>query len=109
MRKASVLYKNEEAGILTQLDNGSFTFRYHDDWHTAVNKPPISLTLPKSNQIYSSSHLFPFFYNMLPEGTNKQKVCFKLRIDKNDHFGLLLQTAKNDTIGAIRILKIEGS
>jgi HipA-like protein len=32
MRKAKVLFKNEEAGILTQHDDGSFSFRYHDDW-----------------------------------------------------------------------------
>ena len=30
MRKAAILFKNEEAGILTQQDNGSFIFRYHD-------------------------------------------------------------------------------
>ena len=44
---------------------------------------------------------------MLPEGTNKQIVCFNLRIDENDSFGILLATAENDTIGAVRVLKNE--
>lgn len=105
MRRAVVLYKNEEAGLLTQLNDGSFVFRYHDDWFIAVDKPAISLTLPKTKQEYKLNHLFPFFYNMLPEGANKQAVCFSMRIDLNDDFGLLLTTAKYDTIGAIRIIK----
>lgn len=107
MRKAEVLYKNELAGILTQQDNGSFVFRYTDSWYSAKNKPAISLTMPKEKQEYTSEHLFPFFYNMLPEGSNKQNVCFQLRIDTNDHFGILLNTATYDTIGAVRIKKIE--
>jgi len=106
MRQASVLYKNEEAGLLTQLNDGSFVFRYHEDWFIAADKPAISLTLPKIKQEYKSDHLFPFFYNILPEGANKQAACFSMRIDLKDDFGLLLTTAKYDTIGAIRIIKI---
>jgi len=106
MRQAAVLYKNESAGLLTQLNNGSFVFRYHDNWFKEDSKPAISLTLPKNRQEYQSEHLFPFFYNMLPEGSNKQVVCFELRIDPKDYFGLLLATAKFDTIGAIQIKKI---
>ncbi len=107
MREAKVIYKNEEAGLLTQLDNGDFVFRYHDTWFNSADKPAISLTLPKNQQEYHAEHLFPFFYNMLPEGTNKQVVCHALRIDEKDHFGLLLNTATYDTIGAVRIIKTD--
>lgn len=107
MRKAKILFKGEEAGILTQHDDGSFTYRYHDQWLVDPGRPSISLTLPKTEQEYHSKHLFPFFYNMLPEGTNKQVVCRHMRIDKNDYFGLLLTTARYDTIGAVTVEKIE--
>lgn len=107
MRQAKVLYKKEEAGLLSQLDNGAFVFRYHDAWFNAEDKPAISLTLPKNQQEYTSEHLFPFFYNMLPEGSNKQVVCHAMRIDQKDDFGLLLTTAANDTIGAVQIIKID--
>lgn len=106
MRQAKVLYKNEEAGLLSQLDTGAFVFRYHDAWFNASDKPAISLTFPKNKQEYKAAYLFPFFYNMLPEGTNKQIACHALRIDKSDHFGLLLNLAAHDTIGAVRILKV---
>ncbi len=107
MRKARVLFKNEEAGVLIQYDDGSFSFRYHDDWVANTSKQSISLTLPKTEKEFHSKHLFPFFYNMLPEGSNKKVVCKLNRIDQDDHFGLLMTTAKNDSIGAVRIIKLE--
>ncbi len=107
MRQANVLYKKEIAGILTQLDIGTFIFKYSDEWFNDSNKPGISLTLPKTKQEYSSDYLFSFFYNMLPEGSNKQTVCYENRIDSKDHFGILITTAKQDTIGAVTIKKIE--
>jgi HipA-like protein len=107
MRQAMVFYKNEEAGLLTQNDDGSFTFRYHDNWVTDSSKKGISLTLPKNKQEYHSKNMFPYFYNMLPEGSNKQVVCKHNRIDMNDYFGLLVTTAVHDSIGAVTVMKIE--
>jgi serine/threonine-protein kinase HipA len=71
------------------------------------SKPGICLTLPRPQQEYNSQFIFPFFYNMLPEGSNKQVVCKLMRIDPDDYFGLLLTTAQNDTIGAVTVIKIE--
>jgi serine/threonine-protein kinase HipA len=107
MRKAKVLFKNDEAGILTQHDDGSFSFLYQDEWMANNNKQSISLTLPKIEKEFHSKYLFPFFYNMLPEGSNKQVVCTLNRIDREDHFGLLMSTAKNDSIGAVTVRRIE--
>ena len=107
MREATVLFKEEEAGVLTQHDDGSFTFRYHDAWMADNRKSGVSVTFPKIEQEFHSRFLFPFFYNMLPEGSNKEVVCKLNRIDKNDHFGLLMTSAKNDSIGAVRVEKIE--
>jgi serine/threonine-protein kinase HipA len=106
MRQAAIKYKDKMAGTLTQHDDGSYSFRYLEPWLSNPELPPISLGLPKSKQEYHSSYLFPFFYNMLPEGTNKQMVCNALRIDPDDYLSLLLQTARYDTIGAITVEKI---
>jgi HipA-like protein len=107
MRKAKVLFKNEEAGILIQHDDGSFSFHYHENWIGNSNRQSISLTLPKTEKEFHAEYLFPFFYNMLPEGSNKQVVCKLNRIDREDYFGLLMTAAKNDSIGAVRIVKLE--
>tara|TARA_B100000497_G_C7499866_1_gene305277 strand:- start:416 stop:742 length:327 start_codon:yes stop_codon:yes gene_type:complete len=107
MRKAKVLYKEEVAAELIQNDRGHFVFTYLDEWLTNPSKPSVSLTLPKSKKEYKADTLFSFFYNMLPEGSNKKTVCFLNRIDENDAFGILLTTATNDTIGAVTIQKFD--
>jgi HipA-like protein len=106
MRQAEIYFKGEKAGLLTQLDNGYFKYEYDDLWISDNSKPAISLTLPKSRKEYKLNYLFPFFYNMLPEGANKQLVCKHMRIDNDDFFSLLLLTAPYDTIGAVTVKKI---
>jgi serine/threonine-protein kinase HipA len=107
MRKAIILFKNEDAGVLTQLEDGSFSFCYNNEWIINNDRPSISLTLPKTTKEFHSKHLFSFFYNMLPEGSNKLAVCKLNRIDEQDDFGILLTTARMDNIGAVRVIKIE--
>ena len=107
MRQAKILYKGKEAGILEQHNNGSFSFRYLDTWLADPGNPSISLTLPRSQTEYHSDYLFPFFYNMLPEGTNRQTVCIANRLDSNDYFGILITTAHYDTVGAVTVKKIK--
>lgn len=107
MRQAKVMYKNDWAGTLVQQDDGSFEFSYKNSWLNDSSKPAVSLTLPKQKKLFRSEYLFPFFYNMLPEGANKKVVCYNLRIDEKDDFGILMATAKFDAIGAIRIVKQE--
>jgi HipA-like protein len=107
MRSAKIFFKEEAAGTLMQHDDGSFSFAYDPSWVDNSGKADISLTLPKTHSKYHSGFLFPFFYNMQPEGSNKQVVCQLNRLDINDSFGLLMATAKTDTIGAVTVHKIE--
>jgi serine/threonine-protein kinase HipA len=109
MRKAKILFRDEEAGVLAQQDDGSFTFTYLDPWLADRGKPAISLTFPKTREQYHSKFLFPFFFGMLPEGTNKQTVCRLNNIDPSDDFGLLMTAARYDTIGAVRVINSEQS
>lgn len=106
MRTGHVYYKNQLAGVLSQLDNGSFIFKYDEQWLNDSSKPSISLTLPKNKMEFQASTLFPFFFNLIPEGVNKQLICKKKRIDLDDYFGLLLEVAGGDTIGAVKVIKM---
>ena len=106
MRAAKVLYKGEFAGILMQNDDGSFHFKYNENWFSDDSKPAISLTLPKKEIEFSADNLFPFFYHLLPEGSNKRIVCRTYKIDEDDAFGIFLLTSKNDTIGAVTLQRI---
>lgn len=107
MRAAKVYCNGEDAGLLIEETRSSYKFRYSDSWYYNTAKPAISLTLPKSQQEYGSEFLFPFFFNMISEGFNRQLQSRMLRIDENDFFGLLIATAQFDTIGAITIKPVE--
>lgn len=103
MRKLAVYRNKEYAGILSEEDRNTFVFKYDDAYYFDTTKSAISLTLPKSQQVYHSPFLFPFFFNMLSEGVNRQLQCRLLKIDEDDNFGLLSATAQYDTIGAVTV------
>lgn len=107
MRKLKIYRNREFAGILTELSRENYVFAYEETYYNDNSKPPISLTMPKSQKEYNSPFLFPFFFNMLSEGVNRQLQCRLLKIDEQDHFGLLSATAQYDTIGAITVKPLE--
>ncbi|MFD2532543.1 HipA N-terminal domain-containing protein [Gracilimonas halophila] len=107
MRAAKVIRNGEKVGTLVQHDKTSYEFTYDDAWYDNPDKPPVSLTMPKSKKEYKSDHLFPFFFNMLSEGVNRKLQARQLKIDEEDYFGLLLEIAQSDTIGAITVRPIE--
>lgn len=107
MRKATVFRNGERAGTLLEDDQRRFTFTYDEVYFTNPEKPAICLTLPKIQKEYTSTFLFPFFFNLLSEGANRKLQSRTLRIDEHDHFGLLLATAQDDAIGAVTLKPAE--
>lgn len=108
MRAVEIYRNGILAGILREESREHFVFRYDDQYFNDTSKPSISLTLPKTKQEYRSEFLFPFFFNMLSEGVNRKLQSKLLRIDEEDHFGLLMATAQVDTIGAVTVKPIVG-
>jgi HipA-like protein len=106
MRAAEIYRNGILAGVLTEEDRKRFIFRYDDAYFNDASKAAISLTLPKTQQEYSSEFLFPFFFNMLSEGANRKLQSTQWKIDEEDHFGLLLATAQYDTVGAVTVKPI---
>lgn len=106
MRSARVYRNSILAGILKEESDRTFRFDYDTEYWVDNNKPPISLTLPKSRQSYQSDYLFPFFFNMLTEGVNRKVQLRHLQISEQDHFGLLLATSSRDSIGAVTVEEI---
>lgn len=106
MRSAEIYRNGVLAGVLSEDEQRHFTFEYDDTYLSDHDMPAISLTIPKSKEKYHSDILFPFFFNMLSEGVNRKLQSRTLHIDEKDHFGLLMATANDDTIGAITIKQI---
>jgi serine/threonine-protein kinase HipA len=107
MRTANVYMNKILAGVLTEKNDGSFIYRYDDHYFSTAEYSSISLTMPKIQKEYHSKTMFPFFFNMLSEGVNKQIQSHKFKIDEDDHFGLLAVTAQSDVIGAITVEKLD--
>jgi serine/threonine-protein kinase HipA len=103
MRQLAVYRNNILAGILTEENRQNYHFKYDDKYFLSTDNQSISLTLPKTQQVFQSTFLFPFFYNMLSEGVNRKLQCLLLKIDENDNFGLLANTSQFDTVGAITV------
>ena len=103
MRQLAIYKNNILAGILTEENRQDYRFEYDDNYFLSTDNQSISLTFPKTQQVFKSTFLFPFFYNMLSEGVNRKLQCVLLKIDENDNFGFLAKTSQFDTIGAITV------
>ena len=99
MRQCKVYVHDMEAGILQETDAREYVFTYGKDYHGE----PVCLAMPVKKEPYRSNHLFPYFYNMLSEGSNRQVQSMLHHIDENDDFGIMMATAQHDTIGAVTI------
>ena len=108
LRRARVLLDGAEVGRLEEVDGGGSRFTYDAAWLNRPSALPVSLTLPLRPEPYESRGLHPFFENLLPEGWLLELSTAKLKISKDDAFGLLLATCA-DCIGAVEILALEDS
>ena len=107
MRQAEVYRDGELAGILKEENRNSFLFQYNETYFADKDKPAVSLTLPKTQKEFRNKFLFPVFSNILSEGANRKLQGRLLRIDEDDDFGILLATARYDTVGAITVREIK--
>ena len=102
-RKAKVLFNGVESGIIEETAKG---YRFTYDKEYIANGKLISVSLPLKSEPYESNSLFNFFEGLLPEGWYLDIVSLKLKIDKNDSFGILLATCQ-DAAGAVSIQEIK--
>lgn len=107
MRQAEVYRDGILAGTLIEENRNSFIFRYNETYFADKEKPAVSLTLPKTKKEFQSKFLFPVFSNILSEGANRKLQGRLLKIDEEDDFGILLATARYDTVGAITVREIK--
>jgi len=105
MQKGEV-YRNERLVGIVSKENGEYQFIYDQGYLNDPLALPISVGLPLLEEGYISPVLFPFFANMLAEGSAKTIQCKALRIDENDLFTRLLKTTASNTIGSITIKEV---
>lgn len=105
VRRGIVLLDGARVGVIEETEHGT-RFTYDASWLSNPAAVPVSLTLPLRGASYESRGLHPFFENLLPEGWLLELSTSKLKISKDDAFGLLLATCV-DCVGAVEILPAE--
>lgn len=105
MRQGKVFYGKNFAGIITETDDGEFTFTYDSDYIEKFPEQELAFTIPVSSKIYRDNRLFPFFDGLIPEGWLLEIASESWKINKNDRMGLLLACC-NNCIGAVSVIPL---
>ncbi len=100
-RQAAVYVRDIYAGIVKETDEG-YLFKYDDDYLQKDEALPVSLTLPLTEDEYTSSVLFPFFDGLIPEGWLLDVASRNWKLSKDDRFGLL-RVCCRDCIGDVSV------
>lgn len=102
MRKAKVFVNETEAGILSEIKQGTeYVFEYLDGY----NGLEVSRTMLLNQKKYSFDKFPPFFEGLLPEGFQLEGLLKIKKIDKNDFFSQLLAVGE-DLIGVVTVKEI---
>lgn len=107
MRKAEIFYADALAGILTETDDGDYTFVYDKRYIAKYPNQFITFSMPVTNDVYKEKRLFPFFDGLIPEGWLLDIALKSWKVNQNDRMGLLLVCCR-DCIGAVSVHPIIG-
>jgi serine/threonine-protein kinase HipA len=102
LRKGRVRVDGKFAGIIEEIP-GAVRFTYSPAYLQRRDAKAVSLTLPLQSEPYVWNRLHPFFSNLLPEGFYLDIVSRKLKVAREDHFGLLIGTC-GDCVGNVSVV-----
>ncbi len=108
MSKSGTVYmKGVVAGTIREIEDG-YLFTYDKQYLMQGDACPVSLTIPLSEESYTSKVLFPFFDGLIPEGWLLDVAVENWKIDSRDRMGLLMSCCK-ECIGAVSVVpELEG-
>lgn len=105
MRKAKIFYRDDLAGILTEKDDGHFSFQYNKEYVVKFPDQFLSFTMPVTHIPFEEKRLFPFFEGLIPEGWLLDIAAKNWKINPSDRMGLLMLCCQN-CIGAVSVKSI---
>ena len=106
MRQGKVFYNSIFAGIITETNDGEYTFSYDSSYIQKYPNQLITFSMPVSDKVFREKRLFPFFEGLIPEGWLLVIASDNWKIYKNDRMGLLLACCKNG-IGSVSVEPLE--
>ncbi len=106
MRAGIVRVSGVRTGRIEETPEG-FRFSYEPEYLAREDAAAVSLTLPLQSEPFEAALLFAFFEGLLSEGSLRAMQSRKYKIDEEDTFGFLLQTASADVIGNVTVELVE--
>ena len=103
MRQAKIYYNDDLAGLLTETDDGEYTFQYEAGYVQQHPNQFLTFTMPVRGQPYTDKRLFAFFEGLIPEGWLLDIASKNWKLSPNDRMGLLLACCQN-CIGAVSVI-----
>ena len=98
MKAAHIYQKDQLAGVLEALGDGSYRFTYT----SGFRGEPVSLTMPTNQPVWEFPHFPAPFEGLLPEGGQLDALLRIRKLDRSDLFGQLLAVG-HDVVGSLRI------
>ncbi len=108
MRQATIKYNDDEAGILTETDDGEYVFRYDPGYVKNFPGQFLTFSMPVTENPYTSDRLFPFFEGLIPEGWLLDIASKNWKLKPDDRMGLLMICCEN-CIGAVSVYGKKGT
>ncbi|AUC77000.1 HipA N-terminal domain-containing protein [Olleya sp. Bg11-27] len=106
MRQAKIYYDNLFCGLLTETNDGDFTFKYDAEYVKKHSEQFITFTMPVRKEVFKDQRLFAFFEGLIPEGWLLDIASKNWKINRNDRMGLLLACCRN-CIGAVSVESVK--
>ena len=95
---------DEPVGVLIRDDRGALAFAYREDYVSASDATPLSLSLPLGPEPYDDAIARPFFDNLLQERDSAlTDIMAREGLSRDDIAGLLFHVGK-DCAGALSVL-----
>ena len=99
------LVENREMGRVRRDRNGRLSFTYSEDWRTAADAFPLSLSMPLALGEHGHAKIDPYLWGLLPD--NEQvldKWGRKFHVSARNAFGLVAHVGE-DAPGAVQFVR----
>jgi serine/threonine-protein kinase HipA len=99
-----VVRATDHVATLERSDDGQIRLTYQaESAKSRAGQPLISTSLPVREEPYSQRELLPFFEGLLPEGSARDRLAVRIRVEPDDVFGFLREIGR-DCAGAYSIV-----
>lgn len=88
-RSLTVWWAGTTVGRLALDRHGAMRFTYDSGWIEDRSAPPISFSLPRRPESFSTRLCLPFFEGLLPEGAQRDAVAVALGVSPSNTFRIL--------------------